>query len=380
MYGAILGDIIGSRFEFDRGDQSKEFALFTGESMYTDDSVMTVAVAEALLDAGKDAAESEVKSNLIRTMKKWGNQFPNAGYGVMFCRWLFEDMAEPYRSYGNGSAMRVSAAGWLYDSLERTREVARWTAEVTHNHPEGIKGAESVAAVIYLARNGFDKKYIKQYVIDHFCYDLSRYCDEIRPGYVHVETCQETVPEAITAFLEGKDFLDVVRTAVSLGGDSDTLTDIAAAMAEAYYGVPKELMEECENRIEEEMRTVLERFVEARRRIIAVSGDWTTLPMPEQKDTFLLKRHISPEEMACLRRGRIPVQMEDKWFFYMQRNHLYIHRSWTGNMIFEIEWDMGGDEHKVTVNRFSEQYKGTSVSEDMEMLNHLLDSWTKARS
>lgn len=282
MYGAMLGDIIGSRFEFDRGNKSKEFEFFTSESMYTDDSVMTVAVAEALLDAGKDADETEMKSNLIRTIKDWGNKFPNAGYGVMFCRWLFEDRAEPYRSYGNGSAMRVSAAGWLYDSIERTREVARWTAEVTHNHPEGIKGAESVAAVIFLARNGFDKEYIKQYVIDNFGYDLSRSCDEIRPNYMHVESCQETVPEAITAFLEGKDFVDVIRTAVSLGGDCDTLTDIAAAMAEAYYGVSKELMEECEKRIEEEMKTVLYRFVKARQSIVAVPGDWKILPMPEQ--------------------------------------------------------------------------------------------------
>lgn len=260
MYGAILGDIIGSRFEFDRGRKSKEFAFFTSQSQYTDDTVMTVAVAEALMSAGKDADEETVKTQLIRSMKAWGRKYPYAGYGGMFYRWLFEGPDQPYNSFGNGSAMRVSPAGWLYDSLKRTREVARWTAEVTHNHPEGVKGAESVAAIIFLAGTGHDKKEIKAYVIREFGYDLSRTCDEIRPGYHHVESCQQTVPEAITAFLEGEDFPDVIRTAVSLGGDCDTLTDIAAAMGEAYYGCPEELKKECEKRIEPGMREVLHRF------------------------------------------------------------------------------------------------------------------------
>ena len=265
MYGAMLGDIIGSRFEFDRGRKTKEFALFTKESRYTDDSVMTVAVAEALMNAawGK-GRESEVKEELIYSMKEWGHRIPDAGYGGMFYRWLFTDTSEPYGSFGNGSAMRVSPVGWLYSTLERTREVARWTAEVTHNHPEGVKGAESVAAVIFLARTGHRKDEIREYVIREFGYDLSRTCDEIRPGYHHVETCQQTVPEAITAFLEGEDFEDVIRTAVSLGGDCDTLTDIAAAMGEAYYGCPEQLKKECEKRIEPEMKDVLDRFMRMR--------------------------------------------------------------------------------------------------------------------
>ena len=265
MYGALLGDIIGSRFEFDRGRKTKEFALFTKESRYTDDSVMTVAVAEALMDAAwGQARESDVKSELIHAMKEWGHRIPDAGYGGMFYQWLFTDATEPYGSFGNGSAMRVSPAGWLYGSLERTREVARWTAEVTHNHPEGVKGAESVAAIIFLARTGHKKDEIREYVIREFGYDLSRTCDEIRPGYHHVETCQQTVPEAITAFLEGEDFEDVIRMAVSLGGDCDTLTDIAAAMGEAYYGCPEQLKRECEKRIEPEMKAVLDRFMQMR--------------------------------------------------------------------------------------------------------------------
>ena len=201
------------------------------------------------MNVGPDAGEGKVKAELVRLMKEWGRRIPDAGYGGMFYTWLVTDRNEPYGSYGNGSAMRVSPAGWLYDSLERTREVARWTAEVTHNHPEGVKGAESVAAIIFLARTGHKKDEIWEYVIREFGYDLSRTCDEIRPGYHHVESCQQTVPEAITAFLEGEDFEDVIRTAVSLGGDCDTLTDIAAAMGEAYYGCPDKLKRECEKRI-----------------------------------------------------------------------------------------------------------------------------------
>ncbi len=264
MYGAILGDIIGSPYEFDMGNKSKDFPFFDKGCMYTDDTVMTIAVGEALLEAGKDAPANVIRAKLIASMKKWGRNYPDAGYGSKFFWWLRFEGDSPYGSYGNGSAMRVSAAGWLYDSLERTREVAKLTADVTHNHPEGIKGAESVASVIYLARNGKTKEEIKEYVVREFGYDLSRTCDEIRPNYRHVESCQETVPEAITAFLEGNDFEDVIRTAVSLGGDCDTLTAIAGSMAEAYYGVPEWMKKECEKRIEPDMLEVLEAFVKER--------------------------------------------------------------------------------------------------------------------
>ena len=259
MYGAILGDMIGSPYEFDRGGKTKEFPLFRKDSTYTDDSVMTVAVAEALMDTlGK--SDEEIREELIRSLQKWGRRYPDAGYGARFSRWLWQEDPKPYGSYGNGSAMRVSSAGWLGNSLEEVRRLARLSAEVTHNHPEGIKGAESVAAAIYMARTGRSKEEIKDYIIREFGYDLSRTCDEIRPGYYHDESCQKTVPEAITAFLEGEDFEDVIRTAVSLGGDCDTLTCIAGSMAEAFYGVPGVLEAECRNRIPEELRAVLERF------------------------------------------------------------------------------------------------------------------------
>lgn len=259
MYGAILGDMIGAPYEFDMGDKTKDFPLFSKESQYTDDSVMTIAVAEALMDsAGKN--DEEVKKAIISSMQKWGQKYPYAGYGGMFRGWLEETNPQPYNSFGNGSAMRVSAAGWLYDTLEDTRKYARLTAEVTHNHPEGIKGAEATASAIFMGRTGSTKEEIKKYIIREFNYDLSRTCDEIRPFYHHVESCQETVPEAITAFLEGTDFEDVIRTAVSLGGDCDTLTCIAGGIAEAFYGVSEEMKKECRNRLEENMIEVLDRF------------------------------------------------------------------------------------------------------------------------
>ena len=240
------------------GDKTKDFPLFREDSTFTDDSVMTIAVADALLSDARDP--ERIKTLLVYSMKRWGKKLPDVGYGGMFYRWLFTDDSQPYGSFGNGSAMRVASAGWLYDTLEETREKARLTAEVMHNHPEGIKGAESVASVIWLARNGKSKQEIREYVIREFGYDLSRTCDEIRPGYYHVESCQQTVPEAITAFLEGESFEDVIRTAVSLGGDCDTLTCIAGSMAEAFYGVPEELKEECRKRITPEMKEVLDRF------------------------------------------------------------------------------------------------------------------------
>ena len=261
MYGAILGDMIGAPYEFDRSPKTKEFPLFSKGTEFTDDSVMTIAVAEALLDStGK--ADDEIRAALVSSMRKWGKRYPGAGYGGRFYGWLRAKNPEPYGSYGNGSAMRVSSAGWLYGTVDETRRIARLTAEVSHNHPEGIKGAEATASAIFLARTGHGKDEIKDYIIREYGYDLSRSCDEIRPTYHHVESCQKTVPEAITAFLEGTDFEDVIRTAVSLGGDCDTLTCIAGSIAEAFYGIPDEMIAECRNRLPKDMLAVLDRFAE----------------------------------------------------------------------------------------------------------------------
>ena len=258
MYGAILGDMIGSPYEFDRSPKTKDFPLFIPSSWYTDDSVMTIAVAEALLDT-LGCMRSERRDAVVRSMQKWGRKYPDAGFGGRFYGWIFELHPHPYNSWGNGSAMRVSAAGWLFGTLEETRKAAEDTARVTHNHPEGIKGAEAAASVIWAARNRWPKEKIREYVEREF-YPLEKTCDQIRPDYRFDVSCQGTVPQAITAFLEGNSFEDVIRTAVSLGGDCDTLTCIAGGMAEAFYGVPEELKVECRDRLEPDMLQVLDRF------------------------------------------------------------------------------------------------------------------------
>lgn len=264
MYGAILGDIIGSPYEFDRGEKTKDFPLFCEESRFTDDTVMTIAVATALLCVPRDY--DSIGAVVISSMQNWGREYPRAGYGGKFRQWLKENAPKPYGSFGNGSAMRVSAVGWLYDTVELTRFVARLTAEVTHNHPEGIKGAESVASAIYLARTGESKATIKKYVEDEFGYNLSRTLDDIRPGYHMDVTCQGSVPEAITSFLESTSFEDAVRNAVSLGGDTDTIACIAGSIAEAYYGLSPIQEDDCLNRLPQKMKDVLINFDRMRKK------------------------------------------------------------------------------------------------------------------
>ena len=260
MYGAILGDIIGSPYEFDRGEKTKNFPFFDKGCDFTDDSILTLAVAEALMDASPEESDDTIRRRVIHRMRFHGKHYPGAGWGLRFARWLTSYHPKPYGSCGNGSAMRISAAGWLFDDLTTVRRMARLATDVTHDHPEGIKGAEAVACAIYLARTGSTKAEIRDFIEAIFDYDLSRTCDEIRPGYHHVETCQETVPEAITAFLEGDSFEDVIRTAVSLGGDCDTLTCIAGSMAEAFYGVPEDLKQKAREYLTPDLLEILDRF------------------------------------------------------------------------------------------------------------------------
>lgn len=240
MIGAIAGDIIGSVYEFDN-IKTIGFPLFSRDSDYTDDTIMTVAVADWLLHGG----------NLVQVMRRYGREYPYpmGGYGGRFGQWLCETNPQPYNSWGNGSAMRVSAVGWMFDSLEKTLEVAKETAVITHNHIEGIKGAQATAAAIYLARIGKSKPEIRRYIQTTFSYDLNRTCDEIRPDYFFDESCQRTVPEAIIAFLDSTDFENAIRLAVSLGGDSDTLACITGGIAEAYYGIPDDFAEEILRRL-----------------------------------------------------------------------------------------------------------------------------------
>ena len=262
MYGAILGDMIGAPYKFDKVKKTKDFPLFSRESQFTDGTVMTIAVTEALMEVSVEMPKEEICEKISSSMRGWGRNYPDAGYGPHFLGWLNARSPKPYGSYGNGSAMRVSSVGWLYQDLEETRQMANLTAVITHNHPEGLKGAEATASAIYLARTGHLKSEIKRYIVQNFGYNLSLTCDQIRPTYIHVESCQETVPQAITAFLEGKGFEDVIRTAVSLGGD--TLTCIAGSMAEAYYGVPEELKKACRSLLTKDMLQVLDRFEKVR--------------------------------------------------------------------------------------------------------------------
>ena len=262
MYGAILGDIIGSPYEFDRGNKTKDFPLFSEKSHFTDDTVMTIAVAKAFMDLSTIGGnEPKYIPMLVEgNMQPFGKMYPDAGYGGMCREWLFSKDPRPYYSFGNGAAMRVSIVGWVCKARFETVYAAAQTAMVTHDHPEGIKGACATADAIWMARNGMNKAAIKKRIVQDYDYNLDRTLEEIRPGYHHVESCQETVPEAITAFMEGDSFEDVIRNAVSLGGDCDTLACIAGSIAEAYYGVPDALREECRKRIPMKMRKILDWF------------------------------------------------------------------------------------------------------------------------
>ena len=261
MFGAILGDIIGSPYEFDCNNiKTKDFPLFSQKSHFTDDTVMTLAVAKAFMDTEDVSDDKAVKASLVASMRELGAAYPDAGYGGRFSHWLTAENPKPYHSYGNGSAMRVSSVAWMFDTIEEVRRAARLSAEVTHNHSEGIKGAEATASAIFLARKGYVKGYIQKYIETEFGYDLHRTCDEIRPDYHHVESCHETVPEAVIAFLEGESFEDVIRTAVSLGGDCDTLTAIAGSIAEGYYGIDEDWKKAALWHLPENLAQILRRF------------------------------------------------------------------------------------------------------------------------
>ena len=234
MYGAIIGDTVGSVYEFDNV-KTKDFALFTSRSEYTDDSIMTIAVASALLRWKREG--TDLHKAMVEEMQRLGRRYPHpmGAYGGRFSQWLRSDNPQPYNSMGNGSAMRVSPCGLIAESLEEALDLARISAEVTHNHPEGIKGAQATAAAIYLARTGSGIPEIQSYISNSF-YSLDRTLDEICKDYSFNETCQGTVPEAITAFLESVSFEDAIRNAISMGGDSDTIGAITGAIAWAYYG------------------------------------------------------------------------------------------------------------------------------------------------
>lgn len=249
MLGAIIGDIVGSVYEW-HNIKTKEFPFFSKRCHFTDDTVMTIAVAEALMNGG-------TPDDFLDAMKKYGKLYPRCGYGRHFHRWVKLDNREPYNSWGNGSAMRVSPCAWYGKSLAEAEDMAERSAAVTHNHPEGIKGAQATTAAIYLARLGRNKAEIKEYVENKYGYDLSRSLEEIRPTYRFDESCQGSVPEAIIAFLESNGFEDAIRNAVSLGGDSDTIAAITGSIAEAAYGIPEPLLAEALSFLDDRLLSVV---------------------------------------------------------------------------------------------------------------------------
>ena len=255
MIGAIFGDIVGSVYEF-RNIKTKEFELFGKRCIFTDDTVMTVAVADALMECDRNI--DLFKQILVKKMHKYGHKYPNAGYGGRFADWLFNKRTEPYNSFGNGSAMRVSPVAWYADSLNEAISFARASAEVTHNHPEGIKGAIVTAGATYLARIGAGMEEIKEFVSAY--YNLNFTLDEIRPTYYFNETCQNTVPQAMQAFFESTSFEDTIRNGISLGGDSDTLCAICGAVAEAYYGLTEEEINKTIGYLDEELIEIINEF------------------------------------------------------------------------------------------------------------------------
>ncbi|MBE6595433.1 MAG: ADP-ribosylglycohydrolase family protein [Ruminococcaceae bacterium] len=259
MLGAVFGDVVGSVYEF-HNIKTKEFPLFGEGCFFTDDTVMTVAVAEALLDYTPGEPRERLQARLVRLMREYGRRYPDAGYGGRFSEWLRRPEMGAYHSLGNGSAMRVAPVAYVATSPEEATALATATAEVTHDHPEGIKGAVATAGTVYLAANGASKAEILAFLRRY--YPMTRTVDEIRPTYAFNETCEATVPEAMQAFLESTSFEDAIRTGISLGGDSDTLCAICGSVAEAYYGMTEGEQQQALSYLDAPLTQVTERFLE----------------------------------------------------------------------------------------------------------------------
>lgn len=256
MLGAIIGDIVGSRFEFDN-IKTKEFDFLTYRCFATDDSIMSLAVAKAILDSDKDL--EKLSKTIVHCLQSVGRPYPDCGYGGMFRKWMYSDNPQPYNSFGNGAAMRVGACGFSASSLDEAKQLSKKTTEVTHNHPEGMKGAEATSVAIYLAREGKNILDIRDYINENY-YPMNFTLNGIRAEYAFNETCQDTVPQAIMAFLESTGFEDAIRNAVSIGGDSDTLAAITGGIAEAYYGIPADIRDYALTFLDERLLSILNAF------------------------------------------------------------------------------------------------------------------------
>ncbi len=273
MLGAIIGDIVGSRFEFNN-HKSKDFELFGDHCFVTDDTIMTLAVAGAIMEASQtktaniptypdnfhDTFYTLLSDLAVKHMQRLGRRYPNCGFGGMFNEWIFSDNPRPYNSYGNGAAMRVSPVGFVASSEGEARKLARAVTEISHNHEEGIKGAKATAVAVFMARQGATKSEIRDHIAGNY-YSLDFKIDDIRPTYSFDETCQRTVPQAIKSFLEATSFEDAIRTAISLGGDSDTIAAITGSIAEAYYGVPGDIKEKALGYLDPRQRRIYDAWV-----------------------------------------------------------------------------------------------------------------------
>jgi ADP-ribosylglycohydrolase len=252
MLGAITGDIVGSVYEFNN-IKTTEFEFFQPECFFTDDTVLTVSLADVILN----------KRDYATTMREYYRRYPNAGYGMMFMKWAGDRNTPAYQSWGNGAAMRISPVGYAFDTLYDVLNMAEKFTLPTHGHPEGIKGAQATAAAIFLARKGHSKAQIKTFIMSQFGYDLNQTCDEIRQTYIFTESCQETVPQAFVAFLESSDFEHAIRLAISLGGDSDTLACITGGIAQAFYGgVPDFIAKQSLSYLDVNLREITEQFMQ----------------------------------------------------------------------------------------------------------------------
>lgn len=407
MLGAIIGDIAGSIYEFDN-IKTTEFDFMGVGTHFTDDTVMSCAVAKGAIEGYGDI--DETRAQIVKAMQELGRLYPRAGYGGNFSKWIYEENPEPYNSWGNGSAMRVASIGWLYDTLENVELFAKASAEVTHNHPEGIKGAQSVAAAIFLARTGSNKQDIRDYVEATYCYDLSKTCDDIRPAYRFNESCQNTVPQAFAAFFEGKSVEEVVRLAISLGGDSDTLAAIAGSMAEAAYGIPDDLATTALDKLDDRLRIeaiAFSDFVDNRQandairqwtmglgdmnrilrgeprvdqdKQVALKSSWKTCRMPKARTVIPVDIKLTEEDLRILVLGHVPDVMEDHWFMYFDGSNIRYYRSWTGFFIYKakVERDYCSNEHglrvtKLTVNRDPKQYSETNDEKDIALFQMLI--------
>lgn len=256
MIGAIIGDIVGSRFEH-HNCKSKDFELFSYGCRFTDDSVMSLAVCDALMKCGTDFAD--LRERAVSSMQSVGRSFPHRGYGGMFKRWLHFESPRPYNSFGNGAAMRVSGCGHVGTSIEQVKLLSKSVTEVTHNHPEGLKGAEATAVAVFLARTGKSLSEIRDHIVKNY-YPLDFTLDEIRENYRFDSTCQGSVPQALEAVFESTGFEDAIRNAISIGGDSDTIAAIAGSVAEAYYGVPMDIRNSARFFLDERLFEILRKF------------------------------------------------------------------------------------------------------------------------